>query len=97
MAQWVGRVQELRRLPVKSILGESLPSVTLDDRGLAGDRRWAIRNAAGKFGSGKTTRRFQYMRGLFALRARYEGSVPVITMPNGMAYRGDTILLSTKR
>lgn len=89
MAQLVGRVQELRRFPVKSILGELLPCVTLDERGLAGDRRWVVRNGAGKFGSGKTTRRFQHMRGLFTLRARYEGSVPVITMPDGVAYRGD--------
>lgn len=89
MSQWVGRVQELYRFPVKSILGESLPCVTMDERGLAGDRWWAIRNAAGKFGSGKTTRRFQYMRGLFALRARYEGLVPLITMPDGAAYRCD--------
>lgn len=50
-----GRVIEIRRYPVKSILGESLSSVSVDHRGLFGDRLWAIRNIEGKFGSGKTT------------------------------------------
>ncbi|MBB2483270.1 MOSC domain-containing protein [Bacillus sp. APMAM] len=85
----VGRVKVIRRFPVKSILGESLTSVSIDQRGLFGDRLWAIKNRNGKFGSGKTTRRFQQMKGLFNFRARYEGTTPIVTMPDGTDYRGD--------
>jgi len=85
----VGQVKEIRRFPVKSILGESLSSVSIENRGLFGDRLWAIKNMSGKFGSGKTTRRFQQMDGLFNYRARYEGTTPIITMPDGVDYRGD--------
>lgn len=84
-----GRVIEIRRYPVKSILGESLSSVSVDHRGLFGDRLWAIRNIEGKFGSGKTTRRFQRMDRLFDYQARYDGTIPIVTMPNGVEYRGD--------
>lgn len=86
----VGRVEEIRRYPVKSILGESLSTVSINRRGLIGDRFWAIRNTSGKFGSGKTTRRFQQMEGLFNYKARYDGSVPIVTMPDGIEYRGDS-------
>lgn len=85
----VGRVKEIRRFPVKSILGESLFSVSIDNRGFFGDRLWAIKDMNGKFGSGKTTRRFQHMKGLFNYRARYEGDIPIVTMPDGVEYRGD--------
>ncbi|MGD8191686.1 MOSC domain-containing protein [Brevibacillus ginsengisoli] len=86
---FIGKVKEIRRYPVKSILGESLSSVSIDHRGFLGDRLWAIKNSNGKFGSGKTTRRFQEMKGLFQYRARYEGSIPIVTMQDGMEYRGD--------
>ena len=85
----VGKVIEIRRYPVKSILGESLSSVSVEKRGLLGDRLWAIKNLSGKFGSGKTTRRFQQMDGLFQFKARYEGATPIVTMPDGWEYRGD--------
>jgi uncharacterized protein len=85
----VGKIKEIRRFPVKSFLGESLSSVSINDRGLMGDRLWAIKNINGKVGSGKTTRRFQQIDGLFKFRARYEGNTPIITMPDGKDYRGD--------
>jgi uncharacterized protein len=85
--EFVGTVREIRRFPVKSILGESLSSISIDKRGLFGDRLWAIKNRSGKFGSGKTTRRFQQMNGLFNYKARYEGTALVLTMPDGTDYR----------
>lgn len=85
----VGRVKEIRRYPVKSILGESLFSVSIDNRGIIGDRLWAIKDMNGKFGSGKTTRRFQHIKGLFNYQARYEGDIPIVMMPDGVECRGD--------
>ncbi|MCS0673274.1 MOSC domain-containing protein [Cytobacillus firmus] len=85
----IGRVQEINRFPVKSVLGESLSSAPVDSRGILGDRLWAIKNEDGKFGSGKTTRRFQQMEGLFNFNAKYERDTPLITMPDGTEYRGD--------
>ncbi|AJQ62439.1 hypothetical protein BTT_60630 (plasmid) [Bacillus thuringiensis serovar morrisoni str. 4AA1] len=85
----IGSIKEINRFPVKSILGESLSSAIIDDRGILGDRLWAIKNENGKFGSGKTTRRFQQMEGLFNYKARYDGDTPILTMPDGTEYRGD--------
>lgn len=85
----VGRVQELWRYPVKSMLGERCEQVWLDQRGVIGDRLYAIRDGAGKFGSGKTTRRFRRIAGLFRFRAVYEGDVPLVTFPDGATLRGD--------
>lgn len=85
----LGRVKEIYRYPVKSILGESLSSVLIDPRGIVGDRLWAIKNENGKFGSGKTTRRFQQIEGLFNYKARFLGDIPILIMPDGTEYRGD--------
>ncbi|WP_203779916.1 MOSC N-terminal beta barrel domain-containing protein, partial [Actinoplanes philippinensis] len=63
---------EIRRYPVKSLLGEVVEVAAVDARGLVGDRLWAIRDADGKFGSGKNTRRFRRMPGLFDLRAYFD-------------------------
>lgn len=92
--EFVGIVKDIRRFPVKSILGESLSSISIDERGLSGDRLWAIQNRSGKFGSGKTTRRFQQMDGLFKFKARYEGTTPILTMPDGTIYRGDDVAVN---
>lgn len=43
----------------------------VESRGLLGDRLFAVRDAQGKFGSGKNTRRFRRMPGLLHLRSRY--------------------------
>lgn len=34
------------------------------------------------------------MDGLFNFKARYEGTTPIITMPDGTEYRGDTNTLN---
>lgn len=84
-----GRVARLWRYPVKSLLGEQRESLELNARGVAGDRLFAIRNAEGKLASGKDTRRFFKLDGLFALRAAYEGDVPLISFADGKTMRGD--------
>lgn len=94
--EFVGIVKEIRRFPVKSIVGESLSSIFIDKRGLLGDRLWAIKNMSGKFGSGKTTRRFQQMDHLFKYKARLEGNTPILTMPDGTEFRGDEDAVNEK-
>ncbi|MCX4748368.1 MOSC N-terminal beta barrel domain-containing protein [Kitasatospora sp. NBC_01287] len=70
MAEIVGVVERLWRYPVKSTAGERLSEVAVDDRGLAGDRLYAVRDGEGRFGSGKNTRRFRRMDGLLRLGSR---------------------------
>lgn len=84
-----GTVASLHRYPVKSLLGEHPPSVEIDRRGVVGDRTWSVRDGDGRFGSGKTTRRFRRMDGLLQLSAGYDGDVPVVGFPDGRRVRGD--------
>jgi uncharacterized protein len=55
----MGRISQFWRYPVKSMLGERRQSLTVEQRGVQGDRLYAVRDADGKFGSGKNTRRFR--------------------------------------
>ena len=82
-------VASLTRYPVKSVVGEDLDSVAVDERGVVGDRLWAVRDPDGKLGSGKSSTRFRKMDGLLALSASYDGPTPVVTFPDGSAVRGD--------
>jgi uncharacterized protein YcbX len=70
MAEIIGVVERLWRYPVKSTGGELLTEAAVDERGLAGDRLYAVRDGDGKFGSGKSTRRFRRMDGLLRLSSR---------------------------
>lgn len=82
-------VKSLWRYPVKSMQGEECSSLTIEHRGIQGDRLFAIRNLQGKFGSGKNTRRFRHIDGLLMFRAFYQEDVPVIEFPNGNVVGGD--------
>jgi uncharacterized protein YcbX len=75
------KVAALWRYPVKSMLGERCEALQVDARGAAGDRLYAVRDAEGKLGSGKDTRRFRRIDGLLGFRA--EGDTPMITFPDG--------------
>lgn len=85
----VGEVSALRRFPVKSMLGERPDVLEFDERGVIGDRLWAVRFADGKHGAGKNTPRFRTTAGLRACAAVYDGDVPVITLSDGRLWRGD--------
>ncbi|MDX6327458.1 MAG: uncharacterized protein QOK15_3812 [Nocardioidaceae bacterium] len=89
MSQVLGRVRELHRYPVKSCAGERPDSLEIEERGVVGDRLWAILDPDGKLGSGKSSRRFRRMDGLQRLRSRYDGAWPVITFPDGTEVRAD--------
>ncbi|MER7843460.1 MOSC domain-containing protein [Kitasatospora sp. NPDC096077] len=78
----VGRVERLRRYPVKSLLGEELSAVTVDGRGLAGDRGRALLDvASGRVASAKNPRRWAGLLDYSAATAA-DGRV-AITGPDG--------------
>lgn len=79
-----GKVESLWRYPVKSLIGEKLQSFDIDARGVSGDREYAVSNADGKFGSGKNTRRFRKIDGLFTMSAKTSGNGVSIKFPDGL-------------
>jgi uncharacterized protein YcbX len=81
----VATVRELWRFPVKSFLGEQLDRVELDERGIVGDRLFAVTDRNGKLGSGKTSTRFRRLDGLFDLRAHGNAGEPEpsVILPDG--------------
>jgi uncharacterized protein len=86
-------VVELWRYPVKSLLGERLEQVEVEERGVRDDRRFAVTDRDGKIGSGKTSKRFRLLPGLFDLGARIEGAETLVTLPDGADLRvGDLSL-----
>lgn len=85
-----GTVVRLWRYPVKSMRGQTVDTAAADLRGLVGDRLFAVRDAQGRFGSGKDTRRFRRMDGLLDFTAADPGDprhahecAPVLTAPDG--------------
>jgi uncharacterized protein YcbX len=82
-------VASLHRYPVKSLVGERLEVADIVERGLRGDRLWAVRDPDGKLGSGKSSRRFRKMEGLLDLVASYDDDVPLVRFPDGRVVRGD--------
>jgi uncharacterized protein len=86
----VGTVSEIRRFPVKSMQGELISSTVLDGLGIAGDRRFAVRDLDnGKVLSGKTPKAGPL---LLECRARFEGA-DIVASVNGVDHRvGDASL-----
>lgn len=87
----VGTVQRIFRYPVKSMLGEELTEVDIDEGGLVGDHAYAlIEVETGKLGSAKNPRKWGH---LLKYRAEYvqepvAGEAPAvvrITFPDGTA------------
>jgi len=77
------RVRSVRRYPVKSMGGETLDRVTLDRRGLGGDRWFAVEDDDGRFASGKDTRRFRRRDAVFDYVARTGSNGQVWVSRNG--------------
>jgi uncharacterized protein len=77
----LGTVAVLRRYPVKSMLGEDLPSGDVTARGVAGDRVLGlVHRETGKVASAKNPRLW---RGLLRLHAACRGTAVKITFPDG--------------
>lgn len=85
----LARVSNLWRYPVKSLSGEQREWLDITMQGVAGDRRFAIRNADGKLASGKNTRRFFKLEGLLDFHSSCESDVPVISLPDGQTVGAD--------
>ncbi|PYR26586.1 MAG: MOSC domain-containing protein [Acidobacteria bacterium] len=90
-----GAVVSLWRYPVKSMIGEELASVALSERGLAGDRAWALQDSTdGKMATAKNPRKWP---NLFAFHASCPASpagsaaaAVRITLPNGSVLTDQT-------
>jgi len=77
------RVGRLYRYPVKSMVGEEQTALTVDERGVTGDRLWSVRTVENKIGSGKASRRFAAIPRLLTLRARTADAGVLIDLPTG--------------
>jgi uncharacterized protein len=81
----VGRVATLWRYPVKSMLGEEVGAIDVDARGLQGDRRFGVVDAAGTVATAKRPARWQQ---LLQLRAeRLEAGAVQVRFPDGRVGR----------
>lgn len=89
MSNNLGRIAALWRYPVKSMRGEALQTLAVDEKGAVGDRYFALKDSDGRLGSGKTTKRFRQIDGLLGFSAASEGGVVVIRFPDGRSMRAD--------
>lgn len=69
------------------MLGQAVAHIDVTATGVAGDRRYALRDPRGRLGSGKGTGRFRKIDGLLGYRARYEDDDVVVTFPDGTEMR----------
>ena len=77
----MAHVVSIRRYPVKSMGGESLETVEVDERGLVGDREFAVRDLNSKLAAGKNGSRHARRDGVFEFRAHTEERGVVVTGP----------------
>jgi len=91
----IGSIVSIWRYPVKSMQGEELNAAAMTDRGLLGDRAFALVDAAdGKVASAKNPRKWP---NLFEFRARYRDlphagkPLPAVrfTLPDGVEVDSD--------
>jgi uncharacterized protein YcbX len=86
----LGTVAALYRYPVKSMLGERLQSAEFTERGIAGDRGWAVLDRSdGRIANGKHPRKWGRLLELAAAYVDGPGSPVAITFPDGTTIRSD--------
>src|SRR5579875_463658 len=83
----LGTVTAIRRYPVKSMLGEDLPTVAITASGLHGDRTVAVIDQ--QTGIVATAKHPRLWRGLLAFAARWDDGAPRITLPDGTSLAAD--------
>ncbi|HVE66345.1 MAG TPA: MOSC N-terminal beta barrel domain-containing protein [Thermoanaerobaculia bacterium] len=89
-----GSVRAIWRYPVKSMLGEELDSSEVGERGLTGDRAWALVSDDGKIVSAKNPRKWGTLFGYRAAlvetpRSAHDLPAVRITLPDGRVVRTD--------
>lgn len=95
-AQAVGSVTELWRFPVKSMKGERVEQAEVTERGVVGDRAYALIDVdTGKVASAKSVRLFPNLlacRSEFVEPPRSEGELPParVTLPDGTSVISDS-------
>ena len=92
--QSIGTVASLWRFPVKSMLGEQLEVAQLTERGILGDRAYALIEETGKVVSAKNVRMFPNLlacRASFVAEPQAGQELPavLITLPDGRSVRSD--------
>ncbi|NDK32682.1 MOSC domain-containing protein [Nesterenkonia haasae] len=85
-------VNSIRRYPVKAMAGESLTSVQVDQRGLVGDRWYAVTDEEGKLASGKDGSRFRRHDAVFDYGAETDDATVKVTGPHGTWHVGEPAL-----
>lgn len=86
----VGAVRELWRYPVKSMLGEPLSAARVTERGLQGDRRYALLDVeTGHVVSAKNPRRWPTMFSFHARLRSGDSTGVEITFPDGTILASD--------
>lgn len=83
----IGIVKELFRYPIKSMRGERLDRLEVGERGVVGDRAWALRETAtGKIVSAKKIAQMLELRATYDAPPREGEPTPIkIEMPDGRA------------
>ncbi|MBV9411650.1 MAG: MOSC domain-containing protein [Acidimicrobiia bacterium] len=90
----IGTVSELRRYPVKSMLGEELQRAPVTAKGVVGDRQYAlIDDESGKVISVKRPKRWGRM---FELTAATTDDVVRVSFPDGTAFAIDDPALAAQ-
>jgi uncharacterized protein YcbX len=90
MTTSVGRVGSLHRFPVKSMLGEQHQQVEVTERGVAGDRAYAVVDRDdGRIATGKHPRKWSKLVELAAAYVEDAGSPVAVTFPDGTVVRSD--------
>jgi uncharacterized protein YcbX len=86
----LGTVAALFRYPVKSMLGERLGSAAFTERGVEGDRAWAVLDRSdGRIANGKHPRKWGRLLECAATYVDGPGSPVAITFPDGTTIRSD--------
>jgi uncharacterized protein YcbX len=87
----IGKVHEVFRYPVKSMLGERLTEIEAGGNGIVGDRAWGLREANGRIATAKKWPGLLDFAAAYDSPPRSEQLAPVrITTPDGrMLYAAD--------
>ncbi len=93
VAGLVGSVGALWRYPVKSMMGERVETVVVTERGILGDRAYAlVDGSTGKLASAKNPRKWGFLltcKARFAEPVESDETMPpaLITLPDGVCLR----------